>query len=161
MKAILLSIHVLAVIMLIGPITVAASLFPRYARSAATSEAPGSAPSLAVAAALHRISHGYTVPAIAVPVFGIGLAAVMGALGQVWIILSMLLTAIGAAMLVARINPTQRWVLAALRTSQSGDDALLGRLRNLGMITGMFALSWAVVVVLMIVRPGSTTGVRG
>jgi hypothetical protein len=30
---------------------------------------------------------------------------------------------------------------------------------RLGMATGVFALIWAVVVVLMIVRPGSTTGV--
>jgi hypothetical protein len=30
---------------------------------------------------------------------------------------------------------------------------------RLAMSTGVFALIWAVVVVLMIVRPGSTTGV--
>jgi hypothetical protein len=29
---------------------------------------------------------------------------------------------------------------------------------RLGMVTGIFNLLWAVVVVLMIVRPGSTTG---
>jgi hypothetical protein len=42
----------------------------------------------------------------------------------------------------------------------SPDGAILGTgaTARLGMITGIFNLLWAVVVVLMIVRPGSTTG---
>ncbi|MET7778683.1 hypothetical protein ABZU94_02495 [Streptomyces mirabilis] len=37
-------------------------------------------------------------------------------------------------------------------------EALIARLPRLSMITGLFALTWLIVVVLMIVRPGSTTG---
>lgn len=37
--------------------------------------------------------------------------------------------------------------------------AVASGLARLGMASGVFALTWSVVVVLMIVRPGSTTGV--
>ncbi|MFF4803370.1 hypothetical protein ACFY1U_34025 [Streptomyces sp. NPDC001351] len=37
-------------------------------------------------------------------------------------------------------------------------QSLTLRLPRLSMITGLFALTWLIVVILMIVRPGSTTG---
>jgi hypothetical protein len=37
-------------------------------------------------------------------------------------------------------------------------ESLIARLPRLSMITGLFALAWLIVVALMIVRPGSTTG---
>ncbi len=161
MKALLLSVHVLAAVILIGPITVAASVFPRYARSAGSASDPSTAPGLAVAAAMHRITRGYAIPAIAVPVFGIGLAAAMHALGQTWLIVSMVLTGIAAGLLVLRIVPTQASALDRLRhqTDARVDPGGARRLGRLGMQTGLFATLWAVVVVLMITRPGSSTGV--
>jgi len=167
MKAFLLSVHVLAAIVLIGPITAAASVFPRYARVAAGARSypaadpaadPAAAAALPVAAAMHRISRGYAVPAVAVPVFGIGTATAMGVLGDAWLIASMVLTAAAALLLVGRINPVQRRVLDGLRSGTT-PGAVLSDVRRLGMVTGVFALLWAIVVVLMIVRPGSTTGV--
>lgn len=68
MKAVLLIVHVVAAIILIGPVTVAASLFPRYARSAAHAEPDRVAAPRAVAAAMHRITRSYAIPALAVPV---------------------------------------------------------------------------------------------
>ena len=119
MFAFLLSLHVLAAIILIGPITVAASVFPRYARSAAASSDPAGAPGLPVAAAMHRITRGYTIPALAVPVFGIGLAAAMHALGQAWLVASMVLTAIAAILLATRIIPAQAGILRSLRATSA------------------------------------------
>lgn len=55
MSKLLLSAHVLAAIIFIGPVTVAVSLFPRYARQA-LGEAASSAASEPVARLLHRIS---------------------------------------------------------------------------------------------------------
>jgi hypothetical protein len=160
MKAVLLSVHVLASVILIGPITVAASVFPRYARSAAAADDPSRAPGLPAAAAMHRISRGYAFPAIAVPVLGIGLATAMHVLGQSWLIVAMVLTGVAALLLVVRIIPTQGRVLQQLSGPPSSDQAATrGSLRSLGMQTGLFATLWAVVVVLMIVRPGSSTGV--
>lgn len=117
-KAVLLSLHVVAAIVLIGPITVAASLFPRYARLAAASGPADRGPApdrsvttegaWAVAAAMHRISRGYAIPALAVPVFGIGVDSALGVLTQSWVIVSMALTALAGLLLAVGIVPGQR-----------------------------------------------------
>lgn len=168
MTAVLLSIHVLAAIVLIGPVTAAASLFPRYARQA-LDELPEHGGADGVVRALHRISSGYAVLAVAVPVFGIGTAARLHVLGQAWLIVAMVLTAAAGLLLAVAIVPGQRRVLAVLDATDTAPAApglrlpgaaLLARtVARLSMLTGVFALTWAVVVVLMIVRPGSTTGV--
>ncbi|WP_433272163.1 hypothetical protein ACQPZF_15650 [Actinosynnema sp. CS-041913] len=131
-----LSLHVLVAIIAIGPIAVAASLFPRFARESPTG----------VAAFLHRTCRTYAIIGIAVPVFGIVTGARMGVLGDAWLVTSVVLTALAAGLLVLGILPVQRRVLAG------------GTGARLAMTTGLFNLLWAVVVVLMIVRPGSTTG---
>ena len=215
MTAVLLSVHVLAAIVLIGPITVAASLFPRYARAEVAQPDQGN---LAVLRALHRITSGYAVAALVVPVFGLATAVQLKVLGDPWLITSIALTAIAAALLAVVIVPTQREVLTGLtesgperqlpgeretvprsagshdpgepttggttdgertasgpaagepttgrttdgeRTASGlavGERLPVGLLPQLAMRTGLFALTWAVVVVLMIVRPGSTNG---
>ncbi|ASR35987.1 hypothetical protein BAY61_14350 [Prauserella marina] len=157
MTKLLLSVHVLAAILAIGPIAVAASLFPRYARAVrlvpASGGAGGEEPKAAgVAAVLHRICRGYAVFGLAVPVFGFATGAALGVLTDVWLIASVVLTAVAAALLVFVILPGQREALTANEVSSSLSARLSG-------MTGVFNLLWAVVVVLMIVRPGSTTGV--
>lgn len=144
MTAFLLSVHVIAAIVFIGPVTVAASLFPRYARE-------GDVP---VTTLLHRISRVYAVLGVSVPVFGIATGARMGVLGDPWLVVSLALTAGAAVLLAAVVLPAQARVLAGLRAA--GPTPVPPRL---AMASGIFALTWAVVVVLMIVRPGSTTGV--
>ena len=126
--------------------TVAASLFPRYAREG----------QVGVATALHRISRVYAVLALAVPVFGIATGLGLGQLGDAWLIASMILTLVAGLLLALVVLPEQGRVMARLDGGESG--AVTPRL---GMVTGVFALIWAIVVVLMIVRPGSTTGVLG
>ncbi|MCF2530179.1 DUF2269 family protein [Yinghuangia soli] len=154
MTKFLLSVHVLAAILAIGPIAVAASVFPRFAGPAAADERAA-----AVAAFLHRICRGYTFVGIAVPVFGVGTALQLGVLGDAWLIASIILTTAAAALLVGAILPAQQRLLAAPAPSPA--DAAPEpphTAARLGMLTGTFNLLWAVVVVLMIVRPGSTTG---
>ncbi|MCE0768533.1 hypothetical protein LWC35_37415 [Pseudonocardia kujensis] len=152
MTAVLLSVHVLAGIVFVGPVTVATSMFPRYARAALAGER-----SRAPVTLLHRISRVYAVLAIAVPVFGLATAVAMGVLGEAWLMASLVLTAAAAAILGLQILPAQARVVAALGGEP---DAGAGRTaRALSMTSGLFALLWTVVVVLMIVRPGSTTGV--
>ena len=167
MTALLLSIHVLAAIVLIGPITVAASLFPRYARAELADPGAGN---MAVLRALHRICSVYSAAATVVPVFGFATALQLGVLGDIWLLTSIALTVVAAGLLVLAVLPVQRQVLATLGRTASpagpsdSDDGvsqvggLSPTLGRLGMRTGVFALTWAVVVVLMIVRPGSTTG---
>ncbi|MGP3939647.1 hypothetical protein [Streptomyces sp. 6N106] len=158
MTKLLLSIHVLAAILAVGPIAVAASLFPRYARQAAAPrpEAPDDQRAAGVAALLHRICRGYALVGIVVPLFGLATGAQLGVLTDVWLIASIVLTTVAAVVLALIILPAQRGLLTAPKdTAAKGDSAVAARL---AMLTGVFNLLWAIVVVLMIVRPGSTTG---
>ena len=152
MNKVLLSIHVLAGIIFVGPVTVAASMFPPLARKFLSSEDPDSA----VLRLLHRISRGYAIAGITVPVFGIAVGAGLGVLGEYWLVIAMVLTLAAAAVLAFLVLPTQSRMLAATPEQR---EALLPQAKTLSMTTGIFALLWAIVVVLMIVRPGSTTGV--
>ncbi|MGL5927728.1 MAG: DUF2269 family protein [Dermatophilaceae bacterium] len=168
MGKVLLSIHVLAAIVFIGPVTVAVSLFPRYARLAlAVDTATAARP---VLVHLHRISTVYAVLGVTVPVFGLALASELGVLTDPWLVVSIVLTLLAAAVLAAVVIPAQRRVMARVAAddarAQGGarapDDDALTWARAAGRLSipsGVFALLWAVVVVLMVVRPGSTTGV--
>jgi hypothetical protein len=138
MSAILLSAHIIVAILAVGPIAVAASMFPRYARDASARP---------VANVLYRICQTYAVVRVAVPVLGIVTAISMGVLTQAWVLVSIALTAVAAVVLVASILPDQRAALGGTVVTR------------LAMTTGIINLLWVVVTVLMIVRPGSTTGV--
>jgi hypothetical protein len=183
---ILLSLHVLAAILAIGPVAVAASMFPRYLRLAAEPAGDlGESTSLTVARALHRICRVYALAGVAVPFFGLALAGPLHVFGQAWVIVSIVLTAVAAGLLGAVVLPGQRRALDLL-TRDEAPAVLVPAGRSeavavatvaeapavaqnappvrsvaarLAMTTGIFNLLWAAVVVLMIARPGSTTGV--
>lgn len=169
MGKVLLSLHVLAGIVFIGPVTVAVSLFPRYARLAADLEQRATA--LPVLVLLRRISTAYAVLGISVPVFGLGVALQLGVLTDPWLVVSIVLTLVAAAVLVVLVLPVQRSMLHVLHDPASPLTAVepdrsarvrgrwVASTKRLAGMSGIFALIWAVVVVLMIVRPGSTTGV--
>ncbi|MGI5289062.1 hypothetical protein ACQEVF_37755 [Nonomuraea polychroma] len=146
MDHVLLSIHVLASIVFVGGSAVASSLFPRYAPVAPAADPPGER-NPAVAALLHRITGGYAAFGVVVPVAGIALAIVQGRMGEIWINVAMVLTIVAGGLLATQIWPRQR---AALSTPDDGR-----RLRTLSMLAGVYNLVWAIVVVLMIVRPGA------
>ncbi|WP_193609996.1 hypothetical protein [Nocardioides lijunqiniae] len=148
MEAFLLSVHVVAAILLVGPVAVTTSLFPRYApRTVPPSPDGASVRSLDAARMLHRVTRVYGGLALVVPVVGLALATVQGRTTEIWILVAMGLTAVAGALLVLRITPLQQDAL-----DHPDDGARLGRL---SMLAGIFNLLWAVVVVLMIVRPGS------
>jgi hypothetical protein len=134
----LLSAHVLAAILAIGPVAVAASMFPAALRRA-------DLPALRV---LHRVCRVYAAVGIAVPVFGFATAGVMGVMGDAWVVVSIGLTAVAAGVLVLLVLPRQ---VEALSTPDVEPASL-------AMPAGLFNLLWATVTVLMIIRPGSTTG---
>lgn len=152
METFLLSVHVVAGILFVGPVAVVTSLFPRYApvlaRPAGAVETRAER-SIDIARVLHRITRVYGALAIVVPVVGLTLAVVQQRTTEVWVVVAMLLTAAAGGLLALQIAPRQREALDA------PDDG--AQLRRLGMLAGIFNLLWAVVVVLMIVRPGSAT----
>ncbi|MGW1540490.1 hypothetical protein ACWCPM_09640 [Streptomyces sp. NPDC002309] len=148
MTKFLLAVHVLAAIVAIGPVTVAASMFPPAARLAmAASDDPKATETVHL---LHRICRVYAGVGVVVPVFGLATASAMGVLGDAWLIVSIVLTTVAAVVLVGLVLPRQGALVEGGGTRQATV--------RLAMFTGIFNLLWAVVTVLMIVRPGSTTG---
>jgi hypothetical protein len=145
--------HVLAAIVAVGPVTVAASMFPAAARRALAgpSQSPQATAGVRI---LHRICRVYAVLGVLVPFFGLATAGSMHVMGDAWVIVSIGLTALAAAVLGLLVLPRQAALLAGLDTSRTPPSAPM----RLAMYTGAFNFLWAAVTVLMIVRPGSTTG---
>ncbi|WP_024759674.1 DUF2786 domain-containing protein [Streptomyces exfoliatus] len=161
MTEFLLSVHVLVAIVTVGSITVAASMFPRVALRACggggEAAGDGRTEGTGTAVLLHRVCTGYAVAGVVVPVFGVATGAQLGVLTDAWLIVSIVLTVIAAALLGLAVLPGQRRLLALAEGTSTEEEARPAATR-LAMVTGIFNLVWAVVVVLMIVRPGSTTG---
>lgn len=162
MTAFLLSVHVLAAILAIGPVTIAGSMFPRFARLALA--APGDAAGAAAVRVLHRICRVYATLGVFVPVFGAATALSLGVLTDTWLLVAIGLTAVAAAILVGVMLPEQRRIVDRVDAAGAGAAAPAATdvrrvTARLGMMTGLFSLLWAIVTVLMILRPGSTTGV--
>jgi hypothetical protein len=165
----LLALHVIAAILAVGPVAVAASMFPAALRA-------GDAARIGL---LHRICRVYAVLGVAVPVFGFATAASLHVLGTPWLLASIGLTGVAALVLGAVVLPAQdRALLALAPASGSVPTAPIAApvtvattadtaapafdrtsVARLAMCTGLFNLLWATVTVLMILRPGSTTGV--
>ncbi|WP_113698808.1 hypothetical protein [Nonomuraea lactucae] len=171
-----LSLHVLAAVVAIGPVTVAASMFPKALRRAHSE--PGAPEPLTTLRMLHRVCRVYAGFGLAVPVFGFATASSLGVLGSAWLITSIVLTAVAAGVLALLILPIQEESLTTAEASGTGspvpgDGALVREAGSpepasgtgsrapgrLAMLTGVFNLLWATVTILMIIRPGSTTGV--
>ncbi|MEU0007048.1 hypothetical protein ABZ079_22910 [Streptomyces sp. NPDC006314] len=148
MTMLLLAVHVLAAIVTVGPVTVAASMFPPAARR--TLAAPGDPGATGTLQLLHRICRVYAVVGVVVPVFGFATASRMDVLGSAWLTVSIALTALAALVLTALVLPAQ--------TAFVEGGGTVRQTARLAMFTGLFNLLWATVTVLMIVRPGSTTG---
>ena len=177
MTKFLLSVHVLAAIITVGPVTVAASMFAPAARRALAAagavETGAAGHELTVLRTLYRICVVYAAAGLLVPMFGLATASSLGVLGEVWLIVSIALTAAAAAVLVLLVLPRQAKILAELNPPATGaagagaGDPETATARTaaqarqvtarLAMFTGIFNLLWAVVTVLMILRPGSTT----
>ncbi|MEI5102528.1 hypothetical protein RB200_33515 [Streptomyces sp. PmtG] len=179
MTKLFLVLHVLAAIIAVGPVTVAASMFPKVLREALAE--PGAARPVTTLRTLHRICRVYAGVGIAVVVFGFATASSMDVLGSPWLITSIALTFAAAAVLIVLVLPRQETALEAVGGAEpepsgaadegggvSGADGSADggvsvtvdarTSAQLAMFTGVFNVLWAVVTILMIVRPGSTTG---
>ncbi|MEU0912633.1 hypothetical protein [Streptomyces althioticus] len=156
MTKLLLSLHVLAAIVAVGPVTVAASMFPPAARRAAPADGTDPGPRAAgTVELLHRICRVYARLGVLVPALGMATGLAMGVLGDAWLIASVVLTAVAAGTLIALVLPRQEELVEQVTERQLVDHRSTVQL---AMFTGVFNLLWATVTVLMIVRPGSTTG---
>jgi hypothetical protein len=97
---------------------------------------------------------------LAVPVLGFATASELHVLGSPWLIASIALTAAAALLLALLVLPAQERLLTALTEPVTATAAAeRAPTARLAMLTGAFNLLWAMVTILMILRPGSTTGV--
>ncbi|GGV22515.1 membrane protein [Streptomyces longisporoflavus] len=166
-----LTLHVLAAILAVGPVTVAASMFPPALRRAQADPRDGAA--VASLRLLQRICSVYAFVGVAVPVTGFVTAGSLGVLGSAWLIASIIITMAAAVVLIVLVLPRQEAALAAVSGEGEGGTGDTGGQQGggagavavgehtgaqLAMYTGIFNLLWVTVTVLMIIRPGSTTG---
>ncbi|GAA3714919.1 DUF2269 family protein [Streptomyces tremellae] len=162
MSKLLLILHILAVVVGLGPVMVASSMFPSVLRRAQAGSDPAAA--RGALGVLGRICRVYAAVSIAVPVFGFGLASMHGGLGKPWLVASIVLTVLAAGVLVFLL-PAQQGALDALGGA-SAEGALAGSAGaatapaaapaapgRLAMLAGVFNLLWVVVAVLMVYRP--------
>ncbi|MEY9876761.1 hypothetical protein ABH931_006272 [Streptacidiphilus sp. MAP12-33] len=154
MTKLFLILHILAVIVAIGPVAIAASMFPPVARKVLA--APDNVGDTASLGLLNRICKVYALVGLAVPMFGFAAAGVMKVTGQTWVIVSIALTAVAAILLAALVLPRQAELLAG--HGPRGREVGVKDTKQLAMYTGIFNLLWAAVTIIMIVRPGSTLG---
>lgn len=133
MEDVLLIGHLVTAVLFVGPVTVATAMFPRLAAQ------PGQAPAARV---LHRITRVYGVLSLLVPAFGFALALRDDLLDTAWVGASILLTLVAAVLLWLIVNDQTQ----ALTTTSVA--------RRLPITSGLFALVWVVILVLMVTRPG-------
>ncbi|HZX08611.1 hypothetical protein [Kribbella sp.] len=155
MNKFFLIVHLLAAILTVGPITVAASMFPPIARKLLAADAPSEAGGLQI---LHRITTVYAWASLVVPLFGFALAGSMHVMGEAWLIISIVLTLAAALVLAYLVVPAQSAVLAAAGGTAEERGAVLPKAKLLSMTSGIFALLWLVVFVLMVLKPGHHNG---
>jgi hypothetical protein len=130
--------HILGAIILLGPATMAASIFPRLALGH----------NRALCEQFHRITMRYGIATVVVPALGFYLAWRMDYLGLLWVQLSIGLFLGSFALLMIGILPRQRDLL-------EGDLAAVQRsdVASLRMMTGIYSLTWLVVLYLMVAKP--------
>ena len=121
----LLFLHILASISFLGPVTIATSLFPKHA----TLE------DLNIARFFARISQGYGMASLAVPLFGLLTAQEVNYLGEAWVDASLGLFFVAWFALIAFIIPKQRKVVAGLENGEVPTEADLGPLRGVRACT--------------------------
>jgi uncharacterized membrane protein len=141
MRDLLLSLHVLFAIFAIGPLVGAASTAARGVRA-------GDGPAVAGSARTVRI-YGYA--SLAVVVLGLGLVQPKwhAKFSYPWVWVSLILYVLALVLTLAVLEPNLRKAGAELAASNSA-QALTGRVAASG---GLIALSFAVIVFLMVYRP--------
>jgi uncharacterized membrane protein len=141
MRDLLLSLHVLFAIFAIGPLVGAASTAARGVRA-------GDGPAVAGSARTVRI-YGYA--SLAVVVLGLGLVQPKwhAKFSYPWVWVSLILYVLALVLTLAVLEPNLRKAGAELAAGNSA-QALTGRVAASG---GLIALSFAVIVFLMVYRP--------
>lgn len=148
MTSLLIAIHVLAAVLLMGPVMITVSAYQGQMMKAKD----GDAKALGAATTLHRLTSQYGPLSAVVPVAGIAVfltnLSAFGSEGRFHI--SILLAIIAWVILIAVIIPRQKKTLAAL---EGGDQVVdfAKEKKQLSMFGGIFNLLWIITALLMFV----------
>lgn len=148
MTSLLIAIHVLAAVLLMGPVMITVSAYQGQMMKAKD----GDAKALGAATTLHRLTSQYGPLSAIVPVAGIAVfltnLSAFGSEGRFHI--SILLAIIAWVILIAVIIPRQKKTLAAL---EGGDQVVdfAKEKKQLSMFGGIFNLLWIITALLMFV----------
>jgi hypothetical protein len=132
--------HIGAAILFIGPTTLASSVFARYATPETRQ----------VAEALHHVTRSYGMATLVIPAIGVALAAQRAHFTQGWLLTSSALFILALGLLGAVIVPAQSRALDALDRGTPPPAAVR---RQLHLGAGLFALTWVVILALMVAKP--------
>ena len=148
MTSLLIAIHVLAAVLLMGPVMITVSAYQGQMMKAKD----GDAKALGAATTLHRLTSQYGPLSAIVPVAGIAVfltnLSAFGSEGRFHI--SILLAVIAWVILIAVIIPRQKKTLAALEGGDQGVDFAKEK-KQLSMFGGIFNLLWIITALLMFV----------
>ncbi|MDN6709662.1 MAG: DUF2269 domain-containing protein [Corynebacterium casei] len=148
MTSLLIAIHVLAAVLLMGPVMITVSAYQGQMMKAKD----GDTKALGAATTLHRLTSQYGPLSAIVPVAGIAVfltnLSAFGSEGRFHI--SILLAIIAWVILIAVIIPRQKKTLAAL---EGGDQVVdfAKEKKQLSMFGGIFNLLWIITALLMFV----------
>ena len=138
--AVLLVLHLLAVVFLIGPLALAGVHAPGQARR-------GDVVGLRAAARTNRVYSGLSVLAVG---FGALMVADRWETSQAWVVASYALWFVAVLLHVLVVGKAQETALAALDAGQDVGAAP----RTMAVGAGLATLAWTVIVVLMVYKPG-------
>jgi len=160
METIVVGLHVIAAIMLMGPVMVATSMFaPQLRKVTAGNESAGTL------RLLHKITRIYGLASAIVPVLGvIAMFTSEGALKDGRFHASILLAVIAWGLLVFLVIPRQRLGLVAANALQPADDPATEKETaavqktdasklpgQAAMFGGIFNLLWVIIAILMVI----------
>lgn len=147
MSSFLIILHVLAAVLLIGPVCVATSAFPGQLLNAAKGDQAGSG----ATRVLHNITNTYGYISAIVPVLGIAvfLTDLAAYKSDIQFHIAILLAVIAWCLLFFLIIPKQRKAVAALEGAGAVD--MEGTKKQLSAFSGIFNLLWMICAILMFI----------
>lgn len=148
MTSLLIAIHVLAAVLLMGPVMISVSAFQGQMLKAKD----GDAKALGAASTLHRLTSQYGPLSAIVPIAGLAVFLTnldaFGSEGRFHA--SVALTLVAWIILIALIIPRQKKTLAAIE-SGSQDVDFEKQKKQLSMFGGIFNLLWIITAILMFI----------
>ncbi|MDY3126626.1 MAG: DUF2269 domain-containing protein [Corynebacterium sp.] len=147
MTSLLIALHIIAAVLLLGPVTVAVSTYQIQMIKASQ----GDQRSVGAAETLHRITNTYGFLSAIVPIIGIAIFLlnldVFGTRGNFHA--SILLSVIAWGILIFLIIPRQKSTLRALQAGSANRVDMVSEKKKLSMFGGIFCLLWLVTAILM------------